>query len=66
MKVSPAKLTALIESSPFTRAEIAVAAGWGSDQRVRQIEKGKSTDVNLNIVKAIARKLGVKVGELAT
>jgi transcriptional regulator with XRE-family HTH domain len=43
--------------------EIAVAADL-SERRIQQIEQGKNSNVNLNVAKAIAKRLGVKLEDL--
>lgn len=64
MQVDHVKIQQIRESKSMRCEELAVAADL-SARRIQQIEKGELISLNLNIAKAIARKLGVKLEDIA-
>lgn len=65
MIVDGAKIKRFRESKKLDTQELADAADFRSRRRITQIEAGEHTNINLNIAKAIARKLGVKLEDIA-
>lgn len=64
MRIDGKRLKQLREGADLRLADIAVAADL-SERRIGQIEAGKLSSVNLNIAKAIAKRLGAKLEDLA-
>jgi len=64
MRIDGTRLKKLREGADLRLADIAVAADL-SERRIGQIEAGKLSNVNLNIAKAIAKRLGAKLEDLA-
>ena len=63
MKILGAKLAAARESAGITRSDLAVAADL-SHVRIWQIETSDFSEVNVNIVSAMAKKLKTKPEDL--
>jgi DNA-binding XRE family transcriptional regulator len=64
MQVNHIRMREIRESKSMRCEEVAVAADL-SVRRIRQIENGELINLNLNIAKAIARKLRVKLEDIA-
>lgn len=64
MQVNHLRIRELREAKGVRRAELAVAADL-SERRIHQIEQGELISLNLNIAKAIARRLGCKLEDIA-
>ena len=62
MRINGAKVKELRGNRP--RTELATAADLG-ERRISDIEAGSTANVNLNIAKAIAKWLGVKLEVIA-
>lgn len=64
MRIDGNKVKLLREKASIGRVDLAAAADLG-ERRIQQIEALRSVNLNMNIAKAIARKLGVKLEEIA-
>jgi len=64
MQVDHLKIKAFRESKGLEHTDLAKAADLGK-RRIQQIEQGKLISLNLNIAKAIARRLGVRLEDIA-
>lgn len=64
MKIDGEKVRTHREARGLSRIDLAQAADY-SERRIYQIETGEHVNINLNIAKAIARRLGVKMEEIA-
>jgi len=65
MNVDGAKIKKYREAKGLDTQELADAADFRSRRRITQIEAGDHANVNLHVAKAIARKLGVKLEDIA-
>ena len=64
MKVNGQKIKALRERKNISRTDLATAADLG-ERRIQQVEDAMSIKMNLNVAKAVALKLGVKLETIA-
>ena len=60
MKVCGKKIKQIREQNGKKVTELAVAADLG-ERRIQQIEEGEIVNLNLNVVKAIAKFLGTRL-----
>lgn len=65
MRVSGERIKRFREEKGISAAELAASADYRTPRRINQIEAGKVADINRNIAKAIAHKLGRKLEEIA-
>jgi len=63
MKINGAKLMAARQRENITRAELGIVAGV-THVRIWQLEKEVESNINVNVLKAIAKKLGVRTDQL--
>lgn len=69
MKIDPSKLKVKVEEAiknepDLTMAKIAEAAGYRSEVRIYQLQKGKGSNVNPLIGHALSKILRCKVSEI--
>lgn len=64
MRVNGTKVKQIRENKDFSRIDLAKAADLG-ERRIQQVEAAQSVNLNLNVAKAIARFLGVKLEDIA-
>jgi DNA-binding XRE family transcriptional regulator len=64
MQVNHIKIKEIREFKCLRYSDLAIAADL-SERRIQQIEQGKLISLNLNIARAIAKRLGVKLEEIA-
>ena len=64
MKVDKDKLKAARERAGVSTTQVATVAGVGT-RAVQKWEEGRVVNVNINIVKAVAKFLGVKPEDIA-
>ena len=64
MRANGAKIAELRKTHGLSTIDLAGAADR-TQRWVQLVEKGKVVDINLNIAKALARRLGVKLEEIA-
>ena len=64
MNIDGSKIKALRKARGISRVDLAGAADLG-ERRICQIEDcGKASNLNMNIAKAIVRKLGVRINDI--
>jgi len=64
MKVSGSKIKEIREVRGVSRVDLAKVADLG-ERRIQQVETEPSSNLNLNIAKAIAKRLGCKLEDIA-
>jgi len=64
MKVNGQKIKKLREKLNIARVDLALAADLG-ERRIQQVEDALSINMNLNIAKAVAQRLGVRLEAIA-
>lgn len=65
MKIDGTRIKELRIAADLSQVDIAQAADL-SERRIQQIEKGERININLNIAKGIAKRLGVKLETIST